>query len=508
MNHDTASFLEKARHHNLIPVVRELLADQDTPVSAYARLRAGLRESQPDAFTFLLESVEGGENLGRFSILGGSPLASIEGRGRRVHVRHRDGREEVFENTDPLGHVKSMMAAFSPATDPRLPRFIGGAVGYIGYDAVAQFDKVPLSKKNGLEWPDLLMMIVDTVLIFDQVRHTLLLVANAHVTGDPSLALADAEARLDDLERLLARPMARRSDPVLVPEEPPPFVSNTTPQQFLDAVRVSQEYIRAGDIIQVVLSQRFETPAEGVDPLNVYRALRAINPSPYLFCIEAGTLALAGSSPEVHVRSIDGHVDIRPIAGTRHRSNDPTEDAHIAEDLLADPKERAEHVMLVDLARNDIGRVCKWGSVRVSEFMVVERYSHVMHIVSNVVGELDPSHDVYDLLRATFPAGTLSGAPKIRAMEIIADLEQARRGAYGGAVAYIGFDGNLDSCIAIRTVLMDGKNCHVQAGAGIVADSNPEAEFQETCNKARGMLKAVQWARRLQPARVQPGEKS
>lgn len=490
-------FTALAQNANLIPVVREVLADQDTPVSAYARLRAGFQAAAQQAYAFLLESVEGGENLARYSIIGGDPLAVIQGTGRTVSITHRDGRLETLDDVDPLATVESFMARFKPAVDPALPRFVGGAVGYIGYDAVAQFDRVPLSDGPGLGWPELLMMIVDTVVIFDQVRHTILLIANAYVEGDPAEAYADAERRLDGLEAMLSQPLTRRVDPVQVPGEAPAFVSNTTPEDFIQSVEASQEYIRAGDIIQVVLSQRFETPRDGIDPLNVYRSLRAINPSPYLFCIEAGGLALAGSSPEVHVRSVDRSVDIRPIAGTRKRGGNAAEDQAIAEELLADPKECAEHVMLVDLARNDIGRVCEWGSVNVSEFMIVERYSHVMHIVSNVRGTLDASHSVYDLLRATFPAGTLSGAPKIRAMEIIAEMEKARRGAYGGAVAYIGFDGNLDSCITIRTVLMDAEKCYVQAGAGVVADSVPQSEFEETCNKANGMLKAVQWAKIL-----------
>jgi anthranilate synthase component 1 len=320
------------------------------------------------------------------------------------------------------------------------------------------------------------------------------LVANAFVQDDPKAAYEDAVQRLDNLASMLQTALPRRMLDAQVPEQDLPFTSNTRREDFEAAVERSREYIRAGDIIQVVLSQRFEVDGQD-DPLQVYRALRAVNPSPYMFCLELGDIALAGSSPEVHVRQEEGQVDIRPIAGTRKRGANEEEDQALEADLLADPKERAEHVMLVDLARNDIGRVCSWGSVEVSEFMIIERYSHVMHIVSNVRGQLSPEHTSYDLMRATFPAGTLSGAPKIRAMEIIAELEPDRRGPYGGAVGYFGFDGNLDCCITIRTCFFAGNKTYVQAGAGLVADSVPAAEFEETVNKAKGMMKALSLAR-------------
>ncbi len=486
-------FLERARRGNLIPVVREVLADQDTPVSAYEKLRTALRAEDPAACTFLLESVEGGENIGRYSMLGGMPRGVVRAKDRRVSYEH-DGEVEVFEDAEPLAVLEKIMARFQPVPDPRLPRFTGGAVGFLGYDCVAGFDKVPLSETPGLEFPDMVFLIADTVILFDQVRHTMKLVANALIEGDAEAAYADALARIDRLAGMLQTPLPRRMLDAEVPEASLAFSSNTQKDHFLDAVERSREYIRAGDIIQVVLSQRFEVEGRD-DPLQVYRALRSINPSPYMFCLELGDVALAGSSPEVHVRNEDREVNIRPIAGTRKRGADEAEDVRLEADLLADPKERAEHVMLVDLARNDIGRVCDWGSVNVSEFMVIERYSHVMHIVSNVRGMLRDDKNSYDLMKATFPAGTLSGAPKIRAMEIIAELEPDRRGPYGGAVGYFGFDGNLDCCITIRTCFFAGEKTYVQAGAGLVADSVAESEFEETVNKAKGMMHALALAR-------------
>ena len=495
MHHPTLSeFQQKAREGNLIPVYREILADEDTPVSAYERLRAA-----GFTHTFLLESVEGGEHLARYSFLGGlppgrEPQALFTGSGRRVEVVSGDGTT-VHEDVEPLSVVEAFMARYRPVRDPRLPVFVGGAVGYLGYDAVAQFDRVPLAEAPGLGFPDMVYLLVDTLVIFDRARHAVVLVACAHIPdgGDPAAAHADALERIGQLEAAMRTAIPRRLldvDAAGGGGEATP-VSNFEEADFRAAVERGKEYIRAGDIIQVVLSQRFERAYAG-DPLHVYRALRTINPSPYMFCLEFGPHRLVGSSPEVHVRCEEGEVQIRPIAGTRKRKADPTADRAMEEELLADPKERAEHVMLVDLARNDIGRVCRPGSVEVTEFMVIERYSHVMHIVSHVRGELAEGRNAYDLMRATFPAGTVSGAPKIRAMEIIAEMEPDRRGAYAGAVGYFGFDGNHDSCIAIRTVLLDGggRAC-VQAGAGVVADSDPALEHLETRNKARGMLRAL-----------------
>ncbi|WFB34341.1 anthranilate synthase component I [Kiritimatiellota bacterium B12222] len=490
---DLPTFLDRAQHGNLIPVVREVLADQDTPVSAYEKLRTALRSQDPQACTFLLESVEGGENIARYSMLGGMPRGILKAKDRRAEY-HADGKVTVFDNVDPLAVLEDLMSAYHPVPDASLPRFTGGAVGFLGYDAVAQFDKVPLSPNPGMDFPDMVFLIADTVILFDQVRHTMKLVANAFVEDDAEAAYADALSRLDQLAEMLQTSLPRRMLDAQVPAQDLPFTSNTQREDFEAAVEKSREYIRAGDIIQVVVSQRFAVEGQD-DPLQVYRALRSVNPSPYMFCLELGDVALAGSSPEVHVRNEDQQIDIRPIAGTRIRGKDEAEDLYLEQDLLADPKERAEHVMLVDLARNDIGRVCECGSVEVNEFMIIERYSHVMHIVSNVRGKLQPEKNSYDLMRATFPAGTLSGAPKIRAMEIIAELEPDRRGPYGGAVGYFGFDGNLDCCITIRTCFFAGNKTYVQAGAGLVADSVPATEFEETVNKAKGMIKALSLAR-------------
>lgn len=484
-----SDFLLKAREGNLIPVYREILADEDTPVSAYERLRrAGF------TYTYLLESVEGGENLARYSFLGGlppgrEPTALFTGRGRNVDVKI-DGKTVRHEDVEPLSVIENYMARYQPVLDPRLPVFIGGAVGYLGYDAVAQFDKVPLAQEAGLDFPDMVYLLCDTMVIFDRARQSIVLVACAFVDDDANAAYADAVARVEQLEAALTLPLPRRLTPAAVDVPDCPLVSNTSKEHFFESIERSKEYIRAGDIIQVVLSQRFSVEYSG-DPLNVYRALRTINPSPYMFCLEFGDHRLVGTSPEVHVRCENGQVNIRPIAGTRHRKADPAQDKAMEEELLADPKERAEHVMLVDLARNDIGRVCVPGSVELTQFMIIERYSHVMHIVSDVTGELAPDTNAYDLMRATFPAGTVSGAPKIRAMGIIAEMEPDRRSAYAGAVGYFGFDGNHDSCIAIRTVMLDQTHAHVQAGAGVVADSQPELEYLETQNKARGMLRAL-----------------
>ncbi len=499
---DQATFLQRAQQGNLIPVWRELLADQETPVAAYERIRTALRQRDHASHTFLLESVEGGENVGRYSFIGGTPRAILRAWERKVEITDAAG-VRTLENTDPLDSLRDYMRPFKPVRDPRLPRFIGGAVGFLGYDCIAQFEpRVPLPQHDDLHAPDMVFMVTDALIVFDRVQHTIRIIVNALVQDDAGKAYADALAQIDFLIGALQAPQSRTLIEAHPPVETPVPRSNTPRAQFMAAVEQAKEYIRAGDIIQTVLSQRFE--AEGVaDSLDVYRALRAVNPSPYMFLLDLGGSALIGSSPEIHVRCTDGRVETRPIAGTRPRGATPEDDARNEKELLADPKECAEHIMLVDLARNDLGRVCKFGSVRVPELMVVERYSHVMHIVSDVTGELAPGYDAYDLMRATFPAGTVSGAPKIRAMEIIAALEQARRGPYAGAVCYFSFDGNLDSCITIRTVVLDEGKAYVQAGAGIVADSDPTHEFEETQNKARGMLKALALARRFAEARIQ-----
>ncbi|HDL77859.1 MAG TPA: anthranilate synthase component I, partial [Lentisphaerae bacterium] len=417
-------------------------------------------------------------------------------RGCSAEVIGEEGTLRRWEGTDPLDALRDVLAGYQAVPDPELPRFFGGAVGYISYDWISQVERrVPLSRGEGLGWPDMVFMIADTLVIFDHVRHTIRIVADAHVQGDPDRAYDQAAERIEGVYRQLTSPVSYRlAEAPTRPQVDVHFRSNMEPQQFKAAVQRVREYISAGDVIQVVLSQRFEAPGN-VDPLSAYRALRSLNPSPYMFFLELGERSMVGSSPEVHVRCEEGNVEIRPIAGTRPRAEDPAEDERLAAELLADPKERAEHIMLVDLARNDIGRVCSYGSVRVPELMVIERYSHVMHIVSDVVGRLAPAKDMFDVMRATFPAGTVSGAPKIRAMQIIAELETVRRGPYAGAVGYFSFNGNLDSCITIRTILFDRGTAYVQAGAGIVADSDPEREYEETCNKARGMLKALEIAR-------------
>ncbi|HMP77355.1 MAG TPA: anthranilate synthase component I [Kiritimatiellia bacterium] len=502
---DKATFLHKATLGNLVPVWRELLADQVTPVSAYEKLRGFLAGRGGPALTFLLESVEGGEHIARYSFLGGGPRAVFTSRGAACELTHADGRVERREADEPLAVLREHMARYHLVPDPALPRFHGGAVGYVGYDAVARFEpRVKLAEKPVLDWPDVLMGVTDTILIFDHTRHTLKVVANVHIDGDAGAAYDAAVRQLDALCAALTAPLPHQVLNVQDKPAPLPATSNLTREQFGASVRKAKEYIRAGDIIQVVLSQRFEVDCDA-DPLDVYRAIRCVNPSPYLYCLEFGGRAVVGSSPEIHVRNEEGRVEVRPIAGTRPRSEDPVEDAALATELLADPKERAEHIMLVDLGRNDLGRVCRFGTVSVPELMVIERYSHVMHIVSDVVGELAPEHDAYDLMRATFPAGTVSGAPKIRAMEIVGELEPERRGPYAGAIGYFGFSGNLDSCITIRTALLDGKKAYVQAGAGIVADSDPDKEYDETCNKARGMLVALALSRRFAAARAQGG---
>lgn len=487
-------FRERAREGNLVPVSLELLADQMTPVSAYSLLRKAARKRGEEANIFLLESVEGGAHLARYSFITLDPEVLISARDHQVRVQYADGRDESWPCQDPLGVLEDMMAAYHPVADPGLPRFTGGAVGYLGYDAVRYFEDLPMPAPDGPNWPELMFGITRKVVVFDHVKHSLILISNAHIQGDAEAAYRQAIDEIQSMLNDLSQPVNASLQAVHSPVRELDLRSNTTEAEYKRMVEKAKEYIRAGDIIQTVLSQRFEAQVD-VDPLTVYRVIRSINPSPYMFNLEFGSRCLVGASPEIHVRCEDGRAEVRPIAGTRHRGRDSKEDQALAEELLADPKECAEHIMLVDLGRNDLGRVCEYGSVGVPELMVIERYSHVMHIVSDVTGVLRPDQNAYDLMRATFPAGTLSGAPKIRAMEIISEFEKSRRGAYGGAVGYFGFDGTLDSCITIRTLVLDGKTAYVQAGAGIVADSDPDAEYQETCNKARGMLKALAIAR-------------
>jgi anthranilate synthase component 1 len=499
---DRQTFLEKAKQGNLVPVWKELLADQETPVSAYKRVRKFLRERDNASHTYLLESVEGGEHIGRYSFIGGTPRTILRAYGRRVEIDQGSGDPQVIEDIDPLEALKNHMQQFAPVVDePSLPPFIGGAVGFLGYDVVSQFEpRIPVIGNDEIGNPDMVFMVTDGLIVFDRVNHSLKIVANAHINGDPNEAYDQALAQIDELTLALQTPIGRvliDSHKEVEPIEP---TSNTTKEEFLAMVEKTQEYIRAGDVIQTVISQRFEVENKA-DSLDVYRALRAVNPSPYMFCLDMGESAIVGTSPEILVRCEDRKVEVRPIAGTRTRGATPAEDLALEKDLLADPKERAEHIMLVDLGRNDIGRVCDFNSVEVPDLMVIERYSHVMHIVSDVTGDLSDEHDEYDLVRACFPAGTVSGAPKIRAMEIIAELEKSKRGPYAGAVGYFNYNGNFDSAITIRTVILDKDKAYVQAGAGIVADSVPISEYEETRNKARGMMKALALAKHYQAAR-------
>ncbi len=478
-------FSAGARHGNLIPIYKEILADLETPVSAFLKIDDG-------RYSYLLESVEGGEQWGRYSFLGSRPTVIVEARGSRVEIR-RGERVEVIETADPLRAVEKVMADYTPVPVPGLPRFFGGAVGYIGYDVAPKgFEALTMRPKPSLGLPDLCLLITDTLLIFDRVTQRIKVVSNAHVTGRPLREVYDESvAKIDALIAALRRPLPQRQQSDS--GQPPQPASNITKAEFIGMVERAKEYIAAGDVFQVVLSQRLHTPVAS-SPVDLYRALRVVNPSPYMYLLRLGALAVVGSSPEVLVRCEDGVVGVRPIAGTRRRGRDETDDARLARELAEDQKERAEHLMLVDLGRNDVGRVAKTGSVRVDEFMVVERYSHVMHLVSHVRGDLAAGKTAYDVLRACFPAGTLSGAPKIRAMEIIDELEPTGRGLYGGAIGYISFSGNLDTCIAIRTIVVDHGVAYIQAGAGIVADSNPESEYDETVNKAQGMVTAINMA--------------
>lgn len=493
---DFDAFCALAAKGNLVPVMAELAADYETPLSAFQKIHDGRS-------AFLLESAELTQHSGRYSLLGSSPRLIFTARGKEIEVEERGKVRRFTTTTDPLEELRQIMLPYKPAEVTHIPVFHGGAVGYLAYDMVRFFEPtLPPPPKDELGLPDMVFMVTDSVLIFDHRTRRLMLVANVHTDEHPSLEAAYDWAKTE-IERLitkLSQPLAVKPLQTFAPvknEQLPPPVSNTTRAEYEGMVTKMKEYIGAGDIFQGVPSQRFETDYTGTT-IDLFRALRHVNPSPYMFCMDLpGGFSLVGSSPEVHVKCLDGKIEIRPIAGTRWRGKTKAEDDALAAELLADPKERAEHIMLVDLARNDVGRVAEYGTVKVTDLMIIERYSHVMHIVSNVEGRLHADKNAYDVMRATFPAGTVSGSPKVRAMEIINEVEKSKRCAYAGAVGYYGFDGNLDSCIALRTcVVKDGK-AYVQAGAGIVADSDPGAEFTETVNKATGMLRAIEWARHL-----------
>lgn len=481
-------FLAHAREGALVPVWRETLADLETPVSAFLKIHRG-------PYGFLLESVQGGERWGRFSFLGTEPACIIRVAGSVVELASPGGSVERRSTGDPMQVVREVLGGYRPVALPGLPRFAGGAVGYVAYDMVRTFERLPATLPDDLGVPEALLLVTDTLLVFDNVAQTIKALTHARVGAEGAAAAWEqAVGRLDELLGRLRGPLPARP-PRRRPASWAPR-ANLQPVEYRRRVERAQEYIRAGDVIQVVLAQRFEIPLAAA-PFDVYRMLRTVNPSPYMFFLALGDLALAGASPEVMARVEDGVLTVRPIAGTRPRGESEDRDAALEQELRTDPKERAEHVMLVDLGRNDVGRVCIPGTVEVTERFVVERYSHVMHLVSNVRGRLRPGMDCFDAFRATFPAGTLTGAPKIRAMEIIEELEPVRRGVYGGAVGYFGFSGAMDTAIAIRSVLMRGDRAWVQAGAGIVADSDPAAEHQECVNKARAVLDAVRRAEDL-----------
>ena len=482
-------FSRKAEDGNLIPVYREILADMETPVSAFLKIDRG-------EYAFLLESVEGGEKWGRYSFLSSSPGIIFKAKGSTVEVITEAGIQSHAIEKDVLEPLKAILTRYRPVQTDDLPRFYGGMVGFLAYDVVRQFERLPEMTKDDLDLPDALFFLPDTLLIFDNVSHRIKVVSNVLVPEANPRRLReayDAAARkIDAVVEALRRPLdvshtEGRGAGTLQ------LGSTMSRVEFIQAVQRAQEYVRAGDVVQAVISQRLSTKTSA-DPFDIYRALRIINPSPYMYYLRLGDFQVVGSSPEVLVRLEEGRIDLRPIAGTRPRGQSDAEDLALEQELLADPKERAEHIMLVDLGRNDVGRVAEVGSVTVSELMTVERYSHVMHIVSNVKGRLAEGYDAFDLLRACFPAGTVTGAPKIRAMEIIEELEPVRRGPYAGAVGYFGFSGNMDTCITIRTVVITDGIAHVQVGAGIVADSDPEREYEETMNKAKGMLKAIEMA--------------
>jgi anthranilate synthase component 1 len=482
------TFVGLATQGNVIPVYTDLMADFETPVSAYAKLKSA-------GPSFLLESVEGGENLSRYSFIGCRPRKVFACGPETSEIRTPDGKvTKVPTPPDPLKLIEDEMRDFKPVTLPGLPRFTGGAVGFIGYEYVTRIEPtVPAVAKDELGTPLLYFMLSDSLLIFDRAKQTLRLCVNAHVKQDPGAAYDAAVAELRELHAILRHPSQLAPAPLIDPSKISVPPGNFTKERFERVVDEGKEFIRAGDIIQFVPSQRFTRPFQK-QPLDLYRALRTVNPSPYMFILEAGDFSIVGASPEVHVRLTDGLVEIRPIAGTRKRGATPAEDLALEKELLADEKERAEHLMLVDLARNDIGRVCQFGSVKVPEMMIIERYSHVMHIVSQVEGRIAPGRTAYDLMRATFPAGTVTGAPKIRAMQIIAQYEPSQRGFYAGALGYVGYDGNMDTCIMLRTALLKNGQIHIQAGAGVVADSVPASEYQETLSKASALLKAVAMA--------------
>lgn len=481
-------FRNLAGEGNLIPVYREILADVETPVSALMKIK-----DRPNVF--LLESVEGGEKWGRYTFLGADAHITFTVRGDECITKENGQISSVRHYDDPFQILRKVMGRYKPVAVQGLPRFCGGAVGFFSYDAVRYIEELPELADDDLETDTAVFLITDTLIIFDNVRHTIKVMACALTGGanDLEAVYENTTGKIEELIGVLQKPAAlQNKQPAKNPEDSP-LVTNMTKESFCEVVKKTKEYIYAGDIIQAVLSQRFKK-INTADPVDLYRALRYVNPSPYLFFLKLEDVTLVGSSPEVMVRLEEGVIELKPIAGTKPRGKSEQEDRLLSDELLDDPKERAEHVMLVDLGRNDLGRIAQTGTVQVSELMVVERYSHVMHLVSLVQAQLAEGKDCFDVFKATFPAGTLSGAPKVRAMEIIEELEPTRRGPYGGAVGYFSFSGNMDFCITIRTMTIKDNNLYIQVGAGIVADSDPETEYRETVNKSAAMMQAIKLA--------------
>ncbi len=496
-------FIKLTKASNVIPVYKEVSADLDTPVSSFLKLKK-------DEYSFLLESVEGQEKIARYSFLGTNPGLIFRNKGREIEIICRDKKlcSDIwgFKNnprkfqvgTDLLRVIEELMSGFKPAQVKGLPRFFGGLVGFMGYDCVRFFEKLPDKNPDNLKLPDAVFILTDTILLFDHVNHTIKIVSNCffpqgNLKVSPGRAKKVYEAaisKIQAIEKDLVKPISLKGIEAKRNKKKIKITSNFEKSEFCGIVNKAKEHIKKGDIIQVVLSQRFKAEIQE-QPLEIYRRLRSLNPSPYMFFLKLKELTLIGSSPEILVRCEDGLVQTRPIAGTRARGRNEAEDKALEQELLNDEKEKAEHLMLVDLGRNDIGRVCKTGSVKVDDFMSVERYSHVMHIVSEVSGALDKKYSVYDALRACFPAGTVSGSPKVRAMEIIDELENSRRGTYAGSVGYFSFSGNLDTCITIRTICVRGSTAYIQVGAGIVADSQGKREYLETINKAKALFEAI-----------------
>lgn len=482
-------FIKLSKKGNLIPVYQELLADFETPVSAFCKI-------DKSDYSFLLESVEGQERIGRYTFLGSNPSLVIKSKNDTIEILE-EGRVRKYKiSKSPLDEIKKIMSKFKFVKTKGIPRFCGGLVGYLGYDMVRFIEDLPHNTKDNLKLPDSILMLTDTILIFDHVNKTLKVVSNAFIKdGKANAAYQKAIKKIDKIVQCLKKDYffkinlgkKRKTTSSIIK-------SNFTKESFKKLVIKAKRYIKKGEIIQVVLSQCLKTKIE-TEPFNIYRTLRYINPSPYMYYLKFKELKLIGSSPEIMVRLENEEIELRPIAGTRPRGKNDKEDEHLINDLINDPKERAEHVMLVDLGRNDIGRVSTYGTVKVPELMTIEKYSHVIHLVSDCTGKLKKGKDMFDVVKSAFPAGTVSGAPKVRAMEIIEELEIDGRGPYAGCVIYFGFTGNLDSCITIRTIVVKQNIAYIQAGAGIVADSVPEKEYQETLNKAKGMLKAIELAK-------------